>query len=223
MSIDLGKTYTFMQPPADPECADQSCELDSPSMIFPWVNLLGKRVTVTETGHTYAGHPAVKVTYGPVDWHPNVMVTLTGEQLQALGILQNPAAGYLIVGRVWAVDSADTPVLPGGDVDDFPYETAHPIEMPKQHTEIIPARCLRDTAVSADVKRREERIRRLAKTHRLRLRKIRGGMSGHSTGPYLLVDDRHGWTAVAGDPRWKVGVSLDEIEAALAKQRERQS
>lgn len=217
-----GQTYTVVQPEADPSCVDQHCELDRPDMLFPYVDIVGKRVTVTETGHTIAGHPAVKVTHGPVDWHPSVIATLTAEQLSALGVIPSTSAGYFIVGRVWAADSADMPLLPAADIDEMPFETGTPVEMPKQRTKIIPVSCLLDPTVSRNDKRREDRARRLAKIHRLKLKKMRGGMSAHSTGPYLLVDSRLGLNAAAGDASWRIGVSLDEIEAALKKQRERQ-
>ncbi|MGW1399274.1 hypothetical protein ACWCRF_11500 [Streptomyces sp. NPDC002405] len=217
-----GETYIFMEPQTDPACTDHSCEIDSPDLLFPWINLIGKRVTVTETGHTLAGHPAVKVTSGPVDWHPNILVTLTPEQLMALGVVPAPTAGYFVVGQLWAADSADMPILPAASTDDFPIETATQVEMPKQHTEIVPARCLKDPAVSRDEKRREDRLRKLAAARGLKLRKMRGGTSSKSTGPYLLTDARHWLRAIAGDPHWRIGVSLDEIETALHKQREPQ-
>lgn len=217
-----GQTYTVTQPPIDPSCGDQQCAIDRLDMVFPWPGLIGKRVTVIETGHTYSGHTAAKVTCGPVDWHPNVMATLAADQLAALGVIPTPSAGYFIVGQIWAADSADMPVLPAADIGEFPFETAARVEMPKQRTEIIPVGCLLDPTVSRDDKRREDRARRLAKIHGLKLRKMRGGMSAHSTGPYLLVDARHRLSAVVGDPSWGIGVSLDEIEAALQKQRERQ-
>lgn len=224
MSITIGKTYTFVQPPVDATCADASCEMDAADLIFPWINLLGKRVIVTETGHTYAGHPAVKVTYGPVDWHPRVAVRLTDEQVKVLGILTGTApTGYMVIGQVWAVDGGAPVAATEPDLDALPWGWMAPVEMPQQRTEIIPARCLKDPAVDLDEKRREDRLRKLATVHKLKLRKMRGSLSGHSTGPYLLVGDRFGINAVAGDPRWRIGVSLDEVEAALHKQRERQA
>lgn len=217
-----GQTYIVTQPPIDPSCADERCALDRLDMIFPWINLAGKRVTVIETGHAYSGHAAVKVTHGPVDWHPNVMATLTADQLMALGIIPSPSAGYFVVGKIWAAEAADMPAMPAADIDELPFDTATPVEMPKQRAEIISVSCLLDPAVSRDDKRREDRARRLARIHGLKLKKMRGGMSAHSTGPYLLVDSRLGLNAVAGDASWRIGVSLDEIEAALNKQRERQ-
>lgn len=222
MKPQSGETYTVTEPPTDPACTDQGCPLDRPDMLFPHVDLLGKRVTVTETGHTLNGHSAVKITCGPVDWHPNVMATLTADQVAALGIIPTPSAGYFIVGQIWAADSADMPVLPAADVDEFPFETAIPVETPKQRTEIIPVSCLLDRTVSREDQRREDRARRLAKIHGLKLKKMRGGMSGHSTGPYLLVDANFPMRAVAGNWFGRTGISLDEIEAALHKQRARQ-
>ncbi|MEU1447070.1 hypothetical protein [Streptomyces mirabilis] len=223
MKPQSGETYTVTEPPTDSACTDQGCPLDRPDMLFPYMDLLGKRVTVTETGHTLNGHAAVKITCGPVEWHPNVIATLTTEQLAALGVIPTPSAGYFIVGRIWAADSADMPVLPAAAVDEFPAETAAQVETPKQRTEIVPVSCLLDPTISSDDKRREGQARRLAKIHGLKLKKMRGRMSAHSTGPYLLVDSRLGLNAVAGDASWRIGVGLDEIETALNKQRERQS
>lgn len=221
MKPQPGQTYTFVEPPADPMCTDSSCEIDSPNLLFPWINLVGKRVTITETGHTLGGHPAVKVAYGPVDWHPPIMATLTTDQLMALGIISVPSAGYFVVGQIWAADSADMPILPATSTDKFPLETATRVEMPRQDTEIVPVRCLKDPTVSQDERRREGHLRKLAAARGLKVKKMRGGMSGKSTGPYLLVDAQYGRT-VAGDQGWRIGISLAEIETALNKQREHQ-
>ncbi|WP_020117577.1 hypothetical protein [Streptomyces canus] len=217
-----GQTYTITEPPHDPACTDQGCPLDRPDMLFPYMDLLGKRVTVTETGHTLNGHPAAKITCGPVDWHPSVMVTLTTEQAASLGIIPTPAAGYFIVGKIWAADSADMPILPAADIDDFPIEIANPVEMPKQRTEIIPVSCLHDPTVSRDEKRRADRLRKIAKTRGLKLKRMRGQVSPRSTGPYLLVDATFEMRAVAGSWFGRAGLNLDEIETVLNKQQERQ-
>lgn len=222
MSITIGGTYTFIEPGADAACQDTGCEVDNPDLIFPWINLLGKRVTVAETGYTYACGPAVKVAYGPVDWHPRVAIRLTEDQANTLGIPPHvDPRNVLMIGQIWSVDDG----TPEGitDLDEVPWGGMSQIEMPSQRTEIVPVRCLQDPTLSRDEKRREDRLRKLAAVHNLRLKKLRGGTSAHSTGPYLLVDARHRLSAVAGDPMWRIGVSLEEIEAALNRQPERQS
>ncbi|MFF3912661.1 hypothetical protein ACFYZB_04120 [Streptomyces sp. NPDC001852] len=225
----VGETHIFLQPPVDPACTDHSCEIDRPDLVFPWINLVGKRVTVTETGHTYAGHPAVKVVYGPVDWHPKVMVTLTPEQVQSLGLLAVPGAPFAITGMVWAITDPDDVPATVTDTDDFPFWAMTPADIPFQRSEIVPVSCLVSTVkppVPAEVRRREARLRRLATKQGLMLRKTRvqAPYRAGSTGPYLLLEPAR--AKILPCSSWDVGLgrgmSLDQVESALHKQREHQ-
>lgn len=212
-TITLGGSYTVVQPEPDPACTTRQCELCRADLINPWTTYVGKRVTVVETGLTYANvHPAVKIAVGPVEWHPAVMVTLSHEQLTALGIQPTLSAGYLMLGHVWAVDSADTQILPAGNVEDFPLETARQVEMPRQRAELIPACCLRDTT---EDRRRVDRLRRLARKQGLRIRKSRVSAEQDR---YVVQDART--QMFMGAPGRCLGMSLDEVEAILLERQE---
>ncbi|MEU8688845.1 hypothetical protein [Streptomyces sp. NPDC048665] len=227
--IKVGETYTVVPAAPDPNCSASGCDLHRPDLISPWLLYCGKKVTVTELGHEYEGHPSVKVTYGPVDWHPKVMVTLTPEQVQSLGLLAVPGAPFAITGMVWAINEPDDVPTAVTDTDDIPFWAMTPAELPFQRTEIIPASCLVSTEkppVPPEVRRREARLRRLAAKQGLMLRKTRvqAPYRAGSTGPYLLLDPDRAKTLPWSS--WDIGLgrgmSLDQIEAALTKQRERQ-
>lgn len=217
MTITIGKTYAVTPAAPDPNCRASGCALHRADLINPWLLYCGKKVTVTEVGHEYEGHPAVKVTYGPVDWHPRVTVRLTAEQIQALGLPPHVAStDMLMIGNVWSV-STDMPdaVI---DLDDLPWGDMSQVEMPQQATEIIPVSCLQDTAVSTDVRRRQERLRRLARKQGLRLKKTRT-VDGQ---PCWLIKDIQTQRLVGNYVGFK-GMNLDEVEAYLLKQPEPQS
>lgn len=214
--ILIGKTYTVVPPEPDPTCDTRGCELHQPDLVSPWFPFFGKRVTVTETGLIYNNcHPAVRVTYGPIDWHPRVMVTLTDEQVRALGVEPNIASAYLISGYVIAVDSSDAPIGGTAWPDEFTFDFTYqsPVEMPRQRTAVLPTACLSDGSMSPDERRRENRLRRTAGRQGLKLKKMRGFLPARSAGPYWLQNAIG--TAVAGQPWSRRGLSLDEIEAAL--------
>lgn len=217
IEIKMGGTYTVVPAEEDPTCVASGCDLHRSDLINPWLLYAGKRVTVIETGHEYEGHPAVRVTTGPVDWHPQVAVRLTDEQTQALGLPPNVGTTYLL-GHVWASDAADTPVVVS-DLDDLPWHLMNRVETPQQPSDIIPIACLKDTAVPTEVRRREERLRRVARKQGLRLRKLRGYLPPSVSGPYLLEDPTLR-KLVAGSMWYRNGLSLDEIEAALHQRQE---
>lgn len=215
-SIQMGRTYTIVPPTDDPGCIAPDCELHNASLLNPWLAYAGKRVTVVETGLEHAAHDAVRITTGPVDWHPQVAVRLTDDQVQALGVSPGTApTTYLMLGYVWAVDTDAAPAYTDLDLDSgMPWAFMSQVEMPQQRTEIIPVACLQDGSPTPEDKRREDRLRRIARAQGLRLRKLRGYLDPGVPGPYLLEDP--GTRAPVAGSRWdRRGLSLGDIETAL--------